>query len=133
MSGSFDDFDDAFDSAGPGAHGTGGFGGQVVPQAVVFSGPPFGWLLGGMAAVAIGVCIAWIWGSLPLAVAGWVLAGPVGLTLVAWFVNRDNRARSSGVYLAPAWTAAAYWVCVGLSLVGVIAVAVRIADGVGRL
>ncbi len=133
MTGSFDDDIDPFDSSEPDARGADGFGGSGAPGAVVFSGPPFGWLLGGVAAVAAGVCMAWLWALLPLAVVGWALAGPVGLTLVAWFVNRDNRARSSGVYLAPAWTGAAYWTCVGLCLVGVIAVAVRIADGVGRL
>lgn len=130
MAGSFDDHSDPFDGSDPNARGAEGHG---APGAAVFSGPPFGWLLGGVAAVAAGVCMAWLWASLSLAVVGWALAGPVGLTLVAWFVNRDNRARSAGVYLAPAWTGAAYWTCVGLCLVGVIAVAVRIADGVGRL
>ena len=103
-------------------------------SSVVCTGPPIRWLAGGLAAVVVGVCAAWSWGSLPLAVIGWVLAGPVGLTLIAWFVNRDNAARSSGgVYQAPTWVPAAYWICVALSLIGIVAVAIRVAEGVGRL
>ena len=129
MTGS-DDFGDPYDGS---AFSEQSFADANSSTPIVFGRPPFGWLLGGVAAVAAGVCLAWFWGSLPLAVAGWALAGPVGLTLVAWFVNRDNLARSSGVYLAPSWKGGAYWTSVGLCLVGVIAVAVRIADGVGRL
>jgi hypothetical protein len=119
-------FDDAPAGADPGF-------GESTPKVVVFTKPPYAWLLAGVGGSVLGGALAWIWNSIPVAVVGWFLAGPVGLTLLAWFVNRDNRARSRGVYLAPSWITAAYVAAFLACLLCVLLAAVRVAWGFGRL
>jgi hypothetical protein len=119
-------FDDAPVPSDPGF-------GEHAAKAVVFTKPPYVWLFAGLGGAVLGCAIAWIWSSIPVAVLGWFLAGPVGLTLLAWFVNRDNRARSRGVYLAPSWLAGAYIGAFVASLLCVLATALRLAWGFGRL
>lgn len=97
------------------------------------TGPPLPLLaLAGGVAVA-GATLAWALPFALTAVFGWFLAGPTALGLLAFYVQRDTAARASGLYTAPDWARVAYWCSVGLSLIAVIACAVRIADWVGRL
>ncbi len=109
------------------------FGDDPPPPPPPNTRPPWRWLLLSLAAAIIGGTLAWVTGSLALAVLGWVIAGPGGLTLLAWFRNRDQRARISGVYLAPTWAPAAYWATLGCCLAAIIASALRVAIGVGRM
>lgn len=106
---------------------------EDVSRAVVFTKPPYLWLIGGLGSALLGCALAWISNLIPVAVVGWFLAGPVGLTLLAWFVNRDNRARSRGVYLAPSWLTAAYLGSFAMILLCVLGTALRLAWGFGRL
>lgn len=124
-----DDFEDSNPFADLGDES--GF--SAPPPAVVLTGPPLGWLAAGALSAAVGGVLAWLGGSLAVAVLGWLLAGPVGLTLVAWYVNRDNRAKVAGVYQAPVWAGLAYWVGVAACVAGVALAALRVAEGVGRL
>jgi len=100
---------------------------------IVFSKPPAWMFWVGAAVSVVGAVLAWVLTSLTLAVVGWFLAGPIGMLLVIWFKNRDTVARTKGVYQAPKWLSAAYWVCVGVCLVAVVMAAVRVAIGMGRL
>lgn len=90
-------------------------------------------MIAGVVAAAAGIVVALLGGSIPLSVAGWLLAGPVGLTLLAWYLNRDSRARVSGVYTAPSWVTQVYVVAVVFCLAAVAFTAIWIAMGVGRL
>jgi hypothetical protein len=100
---------------------------------VKFTKPPFAWLAAGAGLSIAGGLLAWLGNSLPLAVGGWFLAGPLGLTLLAWFLNRDSRAKVGGVYLAPSWTLQVYVASVVVCLVAVVLAAIRVSLGVGRL
>ena len=125
--------ENGFHESDPFADGFGDSEHSTQPLAVALTGPPFGWLAAGVLMAIVGGAVAWLVGSLAVAAAGWLLAGPVGLTLVAWYVNRDNHARVSGVYQAPGWTTLAYAAGVAICVLGVLAAALRVAEGVGRL
>jgi len=97
------------------------------------AGPPLTWLGASAAAAVIGLLLAALLGALPpLAVTGWVLAGPVAIGALAVYTSADTRRRARPVYISPNWLTAAYYACLGVCLVGVVVAAIRIALWVGR-
>lgn len=114
-----------FDTFGPAATSSGG--------TLSVARPPLPWLLGSAAAAVLGLLLAALLGALPpLAVIGWVLAGPVAIGALAIYTSADTRRRAQPLYVAPNWLTAGYYACLGVCLVGVIISAVRIALWVGR-
>lgn len=95
--------------------------------------PPVGWIVAAGALALLGLAGAVVLGTdVRLAVVSWLLAGPVAIGLLAVFTVRDTGQRAKPVYTAPSWVTAAYRVTLGLSLLGVVAGALRIADWAGR-
>lgn len=98
-----------------------------------FAGPPLPWLWVAIGVAVVGVVLAFVIPQLWGAMLGWALAGPVGFLLLALYVNKDTRAKASGVYLAPSWVQPVYWVVTSGLGVALLATAWRVADGVSRL
>lgn len=95
--------------------------------------PPLTWLGVSVAAALLGLLLAALLGALPpLAVIGWLLAGPVAIGALAVYISIDTRRRAGAVYVAPNWLTAAYYACLVVCLAGVVVAAVRIALWVGR-
>lgn len=69
----------------------------------------------------------------PLAVVGWVLAGPVAIGVLSAFTLLDTNRRAMPVYAEPGWTKPAYWAVLAVAAIGIIICALRIADWIGRL
>jgi hypothetical protein len=97
--------------------------------------PPIGWIIGaivaGVAALTVvlvfGGAIEWAW-------AGWVIAGPIAIGLLAGFTIFNIRRQASPLYddrgsLVPSL----YWLAVVIAGAGVAISAWYIADWVGRL
>jgi hypothetical protein len=125
------DVSDPFDFGG--GPGDGSFVEAEPSVEVRFTKPPYLWLGLGVGVSLAGAVLSWVFNSLPVAVSGWFLAGPVGLTLLAWYLNRDGKARVEGVYSASAYARHAYFGAVALCVTAVVLAAVRVAIGVGRL
>lgn len=83
-------------------------------------------------AIAAGV-VALLLAQPAVAIACWVVAGPIAIGLVAWYVRKDTYARSAGLYAAPGFVRPLYWLTVVGCLIAIWAPAWRIADWVGRL
>lgn len=81
-----------------------------------------------IAAVAIGV-IGW---ANPLAVLGWVLAGPIAIGVLALFVHEDTKRRAAAVYVRPDWIKAAYATVAVVVVAAIIVTALATAYWVGR-
>lgn len=81
-----------------------------------------------MAAVAIGV-IGW---ANPLAVLGWVLAGPIAIGVLALFVHEDTKRRAAAIYVRPDWIKAAYVTVAVVVVAAIIVTALATAFWVGR-
>lgn len=98
------------------------------------AGPPVGWIFaaGGVSALGLGVAVA-LGTDITVAVIAWVLCGPVAIGLLGVFTMRDTAAQAEPLYTAPKWVTSAYWIALTLSMLGVVASALRIADWVGRL
>jgi hypothetical protein len=64
---------------------------------------------------------------------GWLLSGPVALTLLVLFARRDASRQSAMTYSAPSWLNGARLGLVVLILLALIANALRIAVWAGRL
>ena len=65
--------------------------------------------------------------------AGWLLAGPVAIGVLAQYSRVDTRRRTDAVYSAPTWTGGAYWLVLAVCLVGIALAAWQIALWAGRL
>lgn len=95
---------------------------------------PVGWLVGSLAATALGGALALTLGGAPLwAVAAWALSGPVAIGLLAAFTAFDTRAQSSAVYAQRGWVKPLYVACLVLCGLAVCLSALRIASWVSRL
>lgn len=104
------------------------------PRELVTAAPPIHLLAVAMLLAIAGIVLALVLGGLPpVAIASWVVAGPVAIGVLAWFMTSDLRARSAAVYAAQTWVRPAYIAVSVLCLVGAMVAAWRIADWVGRL
>ncbi|WP_026927066.1 hypothetical protein [Granulicoccus phenolivorans] len=111
-----------------------GGGVAVAPTAGITVTKPPAYLLliaAGLALVA-GV-VALLLNNPIVAIVCWVVAGPIAIGVIAYFVIRDTYARSSGVYGAPNWVKPLYYTAIALCLVCILVPAVRIALWVGTL
>ena len=98
------------------------------------SRPPVQWLMLAAGLAIVGIVVAALLGSMPpVAIAAWVLAGPIGIGFLAFFTTSDLRARTGAVYLALGWVKPMYWVALVLCFAGAMVAAWRIAEWVGRL
>ncbi|MCL1838610.1 MAG: hypothetical protein FWG47_04755 [Propionibacteriaceae bacterium] len=109
------------------------FGDATGSGDIKFVGPPWPWLVGGAVTSAAGAVLAWLTSSLPLEIVGWFIAGPVGFMLVILFTNQDTRQRARGVYLQYGWLRPLQIAAICVCVAGVVAAAIRVAIGVGRL
>jgi hypothetical protein len=102
--------------------------------ALVVAHPPL-WLFALAAGLgAIGIVVAAVWGTaLPAAAAGWLLAGPVAIGVLATYTRVDTRRRTQTVYSAPTWTGTVYAAVVAVCLVGIALGAWHLALWVGGL
>ncbi|WP_169585760.1 hypothetical protein [Antrihabitans stalactiti] len=108
------------------AHGQGLF----APEDI--AGPPVLWAGIAGAAALIGLALALLGSSaFGIAVAGWVIAGPVAIGLLAVYTAFDTKQQTKPFYSQPAWTAYCYWVTLAVALAGVIVGALRIAYWAG--
>ncbi|KZS80248.1 hypothetical protein [Mycobacterium persicum] len=132
----FDPFaDQAFDQARPvagDAFGVSdpGLGGG----ALVVARPPVALFALALGLAVAGVVIGVLWGpSLPAAFAGWLLAGPVAIGVLAEFTRVDTQRRANAVYSAPRWVTILYWAVLGVCLLGIAVGAWHIAIWAGGL
>lgn len=104
------------------------------PRELVTAAPPIHLLAVATLLAVAGTVLALVLGGIPpVAIASWVVAGPVAIGVLAWFMATDLRARSAAVYAAQTWVRPAYIAVSVLCLVGAMVAAWRIADWVGRL
>jgi hypothetical protein len=102
-------------------------------QGISVARPPLKLFGLAFALAAAGVVIAGVWGDdLVAAVAGWLLAGPVAIGVLADYTLVDTRRRTDAVYSAPSWTATAYWVVIAVCLAGIAVGAWHLALWAGR-
>lgn len=118
---------DGFDTQPDGAFAAPGGG------SLTLSRPPVFLLFIALAIAVAAAIVAGVFGQPVLAIVCWVLAGPVAIGVLAFFVMRDNAARSVGVYSSPGWVRPLHIVTSIVCFVAVIVPALRIAFWVGRL
>ncbi|MFP5347634.1 MAG: hypothetical protein ACLGIA_11495 [Actinomycetes bacterium] len=103
------------------------------PAAVSVGRPPLLWVALGLATAVVGTVVAAVWGRmLPLALLGWLFAGPTAIGLLALFTARDTAQRARPVYASPTWVSLAYWASLAVALLGLLLAAYHIADVVAR-
>ena len=96
--------------------------------------PPFVWLVGGLVLGLVAAGLAWQFGAyLWVAVAAWVLAGPVAIGLLAVFVRQDVQQRARPLYDAPSWIRVLYCSTIAAVALGIGVGAWNIALWAGRL
>ena len=102
--------------------------------ALVVTRPPVALFGLALALAVAGVVIGVLWGPLlPAAFAGWLLAGPVAIGVLAEFTRVDTQRRANAVYSAPRWVASLYWAVLAVCLLGIAVGAWHIAIWAGRL
>lgn len=110
---------------------------QAVVDWAPHGGPvkaPVLWLAGASACAVAALVMAAAFGQSPaLAVAAWLLGGPVAIALVACFSLKDTRARTHTLYSAAPSVPWIYRLALVLSLAAVVVSALHIANWVGRL
>ncbi|WP_072804089.1 hypothetical protein [Rhodococcoides yunnanense] len=98
------------------------------------AGPPTLYLIASGVLAFIGLIVGAVLGaSGPVAVVGWVLAGPVAIGVLSAFTLLDTNRRARPVYTEPTWMKPAYWAVLVIAATGIIVCALRIADWIGRL
>jgi hypothetical protein len=103
-------------------------------QTLAVARPPLALFVLAFALAAAGLAIGLAWGPrLAAAFAGWLLAGPVAIGVLAEFSRADTRRRTHAVYSAPRWVPNVYWVILGVCLLGITVGAWHIALWAGRL
>ncbi|OHU86024.1 hypothetical protein [Mycobacterium talmoniae] len=104
--------------------------------SLAVAGPPLQLVAAALAVALVGIIFgvaATVTGStVVLAFAGWLLAGPAAIGVLAWFNAADTRRRLSSVYSAPTWLSTAYWVVLAACAVGIGIGAWQIALWAGR-
>lgn len=105
-------------------------------SALVVAGPPLLLIAAALIAAALGVVLGLVaagaGSSIALAFAGWLLAGPGAIGVLAWFIHVDTRRRLESVYSAPSWLSTAYWVVIATCAAGIGVGAWHIALWAGR-
>lgn len=110
------------------------FGGTTALRGDLVAAKPPAWLLFLAAGLALAAgIVALIVGNPIVAIVCWLVAGPVAIGLLALFVVKDTFARSSGLYAAPDWVKPLHYAAIGVSLLCILAPALRLADWVGHL
>lgn len=67
-----------------------------------------------------------------LAVVGWVLAGPIAIGVMAYFVQTDTKKRAAGTYVAPPNMNLLYVGATAAAVIGILVSAVGAAYWVGH-
>ncbi|MDH6196284.1 hypothetical protein M2272_002927 [Mycobacterium frederiksbergense] len=105
-------------------------------RALTVAGPPVTLFAAAFVTALTGVIlgVAAITGdtTVVLAFAGWLLAGPAAIGVLAWFSGVDTRRRLSSVYSAPTWLSTAYWAVLATCAVGIGLGAWQLALWAGR-
>jgi hypothetical protein len=127
----------------PGGYAPGGYPPNWSPEPVNSEGfgdaeligrPPFVWLVAALVLGLVAAVVAWVFGaSMWVALAMWVLAGPIAIGLLAVFTQQDVQQRAKPIYDAPSWIPVLYWSAVAAAVVGIGVSAWSIADWAGRL
>jgi hypothetical protein len=103
-------------------------------QTLTVARPPLALFALAIALAAVGLAIGVAWGPrLAAAFAGWLLAGPVAIGVLAEFSRVDTRRRTHAVYSAPHWVPNVYWAILGVCLLGIAVGAWHIALWAGTL
>jgi hypothetical protein len=128
----------------PGQHGAFGqsggrdaFGQATTVGTLATAGPPLKWFAVALVLAVAGVVLALMsaasgGGMLVTALAGWLLAGPIGIGALALYTRVDTRRRSESIYSGPTWTGTLYWAVLVVCLVGIALGAWQIALWAGR-
>lgn len=108
-----------------------GLGGNT---SIVIARPPLPFL-GAAAAISVfALLLAAVLGETPgVAIAAWVLAGPIAIGVLAYFIKADTPERARPIYAAPGWLRPGYVAVLVLCGLAVLVAALRIAFWVGRL
>lgn len=124
-SGSHTDPEDAFGPTTADAPGA---------EALAVAHPPVALFALAFALAAVGLAIGLVFGPrIGAAFAGWLLAGPVAIGLLAEFSRVDTHRRTHAVYSAPRWVPKLYWAILGVCLLGIAVGAWHIALWAGTL
>jgi hypothetical protein len=110
------------------AFGAPTFGGGTLEVAK----PPIGLLAVAIAFGITGIVLGAVGWDHWLAIVGWVLAGPVAIGVLAFYIARDTAKRALPTYLRPDVTGALYGAAVLIVVAGVIVSAAGFAIWVGH-
>lgn len=106
----------------------------VVAESLEIARPPLPYLGAAAAISLVALLLASALGAIPgLAITAWVLAGPVAIGVLAYFIRADTAERARPVYAAPTWVRPAYVAALVLCGAAIVVAALRIAFWVGRL
>ena len=113
------------------------FGQATITGTLTTARPPLKWFAVALVLAVAGVVLALVsatsgGGVLATALAGWLLAGPIGIGALAVYSRVDTRRRSESIYSAPRWAATLYWAVLLVCLVGIALGAWQIALWAGR-
>lgn len=98
------------------------------------AGPPFRWLWACAVAAAVAFLGAAVLGDrAPVAIAAWIVSGPLAFTLLGRFSTGDSVAQASPVYQRPRWTRGAYAAVAVLALLAIVVCALRLGLWWGHL
>lgn len=113
--------------------------GTVPVGSLGVAGPPLRLLGVALAVAVVGFVLAGLSAGAAspvstavLAFAGWLLAGPVAIGVLATFHGVDTRRRLSSVYSSPMWLRSAHWVVIATCAAGVGVGAWELALWAGR-
>ena len=136
-------FDTGFDpfadqrSSGPDTQHRDAFGptaDALGAEALAVAHPPVALFALAFALAVVGLAIGLVWGSrFGAAFAGWLLAGPVAIGVLAAYGRVDTDRRTYAVYSAPRWVPKVYWAILGVCLLGIAVGAWHIALWAGTL
>jgi hypothetical protein len=137
-------FDTGFDpfadqrSSGSDTHHEDAFGPTTADalgaDALAVAHPPVALFAFAFALAAVGLLIGLVWGPrVGAAFAGWLLAGPVAIGVLAEYSRVDTHRRTHAVYSAPRWVPNIYWAILGVCLLGIAVGAWHIALWAGTL
>jgi hypothetical protein len=103
-------------------------------EALAVAHPPVALFALAFALAAAGLAIGLVWGPrVAAAFAGWLLAGPVAIGVLAEFSRVDTHRRTHAVYSASRWVPNVYWAILGVCLLGIAVGAWHIALWAGTL